>query len=56
VIFIGAVPEGAADALGFGAGAGLPPQAAVSTITDHPAPVADSRAATFTHFILNEVT
>ena len=52
-IFIGAVRDGVADALGFGAGAGLPPQAAVSTTTDHPAPTADSRAAMFTHFIVN---
>jgi hypothetical protein len=53
VILIGAVLDWAADALGFGAGAGFPPQAAASTTTDHPAPIADSRAAMFTHMILN---
>src|SRR6478672_7915892 len=53
VIFIGAVLDGAADALGFGAGAGFPPQAAVNTTTDHPAPIADRRAAMFTHMILH---
>jgi hypothetical protein len=56
VIFIGAVLDGAADALGFGAGAGFPPQAAARTTTDHPAPIADRRAAKFTHMILKRVT
>jgi hypothetical protein len=53
VIFIGAVVDWAADALEFGAGVGLPPHAAVSTTTDHPAPITDRRAAMFTVVILN---
>ena len=52
MIFIGAVLDGAADALGFGAGAGFS-QAAVSMTTDHPAPIADRRAAMFTQVILH---
>jgi hypothetical protein len=53
VIFIGALLDGVADALGFGADAGVPPQAAVNRITEHPAPIADRRAAMFTQLILN---
>jgi hypothetical protein len=53
VIFIGAILDGVADALRFGAGAGFPPQAAVNRTTDQPAPIADRRAAMFTHVILN---
>jgi hypothetical protein len=56
VIFIGAVLDAVADALGFGAGAGLPPHAAVNRTTDHPAPIADRRAAMFTHVILTGFT
>jgi hypothetical protein len=53
VIFNGAVLDEVTDALGFGAGAGLPPHAAVNRTTDHPAPIADRRAVIFTHLILN---
>jgi hypothetical protein len=56
VIFIGAALDGVADALGFGAGAGFPPQAAVNTTTNHPAPIADKRAAMFTQSILDSFT
>jgi hypothetical protein len=56
VIFIGAGLDVATDALGLGAGAGLPPQAAVSTTTDDPAVSAFRRAAMFTHEILQRVT
>ena len=54
MIFIGAVLDGAAaEALGLVLVPGFPPQAAVSTTTDHPAPIADRRAAMFTHMILH---
>jgi hypothetical protein len=53
VIFIGAVLDGVADALGFGAGAGDPPHAAVNRTTADPAPITDTRAALFTHPILD---
>jgi hypothetical protein len=53
VISIGTVLDGAADALEFGGGAGFPPHAAVSTTTDHPAPITERRAALFTIVILN---
>jgi hypothetical protein len=53
VIFIGAVLDPVADALGFGAGAGFPPQAAVNRTTADPAPIADTRIAMFTHAILD---
>ena len=53
VIFIGALLEGTEEAPGFGAGAGLPPQAATSTITDQTAPIADRRAAMFMHGTLD---
>ena len=56
VIFIGAAVDGVADALGFGAGAGFPPQAAVITTTDNPAPIADTCAAMFTHVMLHRFT
>jgi len=56
VIFIGTVLDDAEGAVGLGAGAGLPPQAAVSAITDHPAPIADKRTAMFTHVILTGFT
>jgi DNA-binding NarL/FixJ family response regulator len=57
VIFIGAVLDGAAaEGLVLVTGAGFPPQAAVSTTTDNPAPIADRRAAMFTHMILTRVT
>jgi hypothetical protein len=52
VIFIGAPLDRVADALVFGAGAGFPPQAAVNRTTEHPAPIADRRAALFTQPIL----
>jgi hypothetical protein len=54
VIFIGAVLDGVADALGFGAGAGFPPQAAVNRTTAHPTPIAD--AVIFTQSILDAFT
>jgi hypothetical protein len=53
VIFIGALLDGVPDAVGFGAGAGFPPQAAVNRTTADPAPIADKRAALFTHLILD---
>jgi hypothetical protein len=56
VIFIGAVLGGAPDALGLGAGAGLPPQAAASTTTNHPALITDTRAALFMHAIFDRYT
>jgi hypothetical protein len=56
VIFIAAVLDGVADALGFGAGAGFPPQAAVNRTTEHPAPIIDRRAALFTQSILDAFT
>jgi len=55
VIFIGVVLDGAAaEALVLVTGAGFPPQAAASMVTDNPAPIADKRAAMFTHVILND--
>jgi hypothetical protein len=57
VIFIGAVLDGAAaDGLLPVTGAGLPPQAAVITTTDNPAPIADTCAAMFTHVMLHRFT
>jgi hypothetical protein len=56
VIFIGAALVGVADALGFGAGAGFPPQAAVNRTTNHPTPIADRRAVMFTQSILDAFT
>ena len=54
MIFIGAVLDGAAaEALVLVTGAGFPPQAAASMTTDNPAPIADRRAAMFTHTILH---
>ena len=54
MIFIGAVLDGAAaEGLVLVTGAGFPPQAAASRTTDNPAPIADRRAAMFTHMILN---
>jgi hypothetical protein len=51
---MGAVLDGAAaEALVLVTGAGFPPQAAANTTTDNPAPIADRRAAMFTHLILN---
>jgi hypothetical protein len=57
VIFIGAVTDGVADVLGFGAGAGagFPPQAVIAT-TDNPAPITNTCAAMFTHVILQPFT
>lgn len=54
MIFIGALLDGAAaEGLVLVTGAGFPPQAAASTTTDNPAPIADRHAAMFTHMILN---
>jgi hypothetical protein len=54
VIFIGAVVDGAVAEGLVPTGAGFPPQAAVTTISDHPAPIADRRNAMFTRVILND--
>ena len=54
MIVIGAVLDGAAaEALVLVTGAGFPPQAAASMITDNPALIADRRTAMVTHMILN---
>jgi hypothetical protein len=54
VIFIGTADDGAEEEPGVGAGAGavVPPHAAIEDTTDDAKPITASRVATFTHLIV----